>query len=95
MVNTLESLRGLSIKLDFISDPRLPDDRDNKFNSRIEFIEIDDNPSNIVNQGENFEDINKLLKFVFIGFQFDDIAAQNMLDEINKEINAQQEFLDM
>jgi hypothetical protein len=96
LFNTIAILRHQSIKLDFIKNIKFPKDLYNKFNEYIEFIEfieIKDNPLNVVNRLEHFEKINKVLGF--LEEQFDEIVAQKMLDEINNEINAQQEFLEL
>ncbi|MGZ8945462.1 MAG: NACHT domain-containing protein [Methylococcaceae bacterium] len=76
--STLQHLKNKSIIID----------------NNIEVVEIDDNPSNIVNQNEHLEYINKLL-VCNLDWEFDEIAAQKMLDEINNEILAQQDLLEL
>jgi hypothetical protein len=63
-------------------------------NVDIEFDEINDNLSSSINQPDNFQNFNNLLKYN-LDWQFNEIATQKLLNEINDEINAQQEFLDL
>ncbi|EGW20053.1 NACHT domain-containing protein [Methylobacter tundripaludum] len=95
--NSINVLHSQSIELFFIKKIKYSEGLDiifNTYNGIDGVYEIDENQSTIVNQAEYFENINKLIE-CSIEWQFDEIAAQKLLEEINNEIDVQQEFLEL
>ncbi|MGZ6416669.1 MAG: NACHT domain-containing protein [Bacteroidia bacterium] len=95
--NSINVLHRQSIELTFIKKIKYSEESGiifNTYNGVDGVYEVDGNQSTIVNQEEYFENINKLIE-CSIQWQFDEIAAQKLLEEINNEINVQQEFLEL
>ncbi|MGZ8172460.1 MULTISPECIES: NACHT domain-containing protein [Methylobacter] len=95
--NSINVLHSQSIELFFINKIKYSGGIDiifNTYNGIDGVYEVDENKSTIVNQAEYLENINKLIE-CSIGWQFDEIAAQKLLEEINNEIDVQQEFLEL
>lgn len=93
----IEILRSQGIQLCFIVKNNIDLVGQVVFNDRITIQPIDDDPSNILNQIANFEKINNFIgnRLGTDGWRFDEIIARRVLDEINSEISAQQDFLDL